>query len=48
MELNTDITEKIYEACTIGRKENIIKNNYKILEVLVKGENLQLNLIFNE
>lgn len=48
MELNTDITEKIYEACTIGRKENIIKNNYKILEVLVKGENLQLNLNFNE
>lgn len=48
MELQTDITEKIYEACRIGRKENIIANNYKILSVLIKGENLELNLSFNE
>lgn len=48
IELKTDITEKIYEACTIGRKENIIVNNYKILSVLINGENLELNLSFNE
>lgn len=48
VELKTDIAEKIYEACTIGRKENIILNNYKILKVLIKGENLELNLSFNE
>ncbi len=48
IELKTDISEKIYEACTIGRKDNIILNNYKILEVLIKGEDLGLNLRFNE
>lgn len=48
MELETNINDKIYEACMIGRKDNIIANNYKILSVLKNGENLELDFKFNE
>lgn len=48
MELETNITDVIYEACTIGRSKNIIANNYKILSVLINGENLELDIKFNE
>lgn len=48
MELKTDIIDKVYEACMIGRKENIIANNFKVISVLLNGENLKLNLSFNE
>lgn len=48
MELETDINDKVYEACMIGRKDNIIANNFKVISVLVNGENLELNFKFNE
>lgn len=48
MELEADITEKVYEACTIGRRDNIIANNYKIISVLLNGENVDLEYKFND
>ena len=48
MELKVDIQDRVYEACTIGRDKNIILNNYKILEVMFFGENIDLNYSFNE
>ncbi len=48
MELSVDIQDRVYEACTIGRNKNIILNNYKILEVMLFGENIKLNYTFNE
>ena len=48
LELKTDSNDKVYEACMIGRESNIIVNNYRILKVLISGENLNLNLSFNE
>ena len=48
MEVETNLADKIYEACTIGREKNIIANNYKIISVLLKGENLKLDIKFNE
>lgn len=48
MELETNVTDKVYEACTIGRNSNIIANNYKIIKILLNGENLNLDLKFNE
>ncbi len=48
MEFETDLEDKVYEACTIGRDSNIFVNNYKILKVMLEGENLELNLKFNE
>jgi hypothetical protein len=48
MELKTNINEKIYEACNIGRNDSIITNNYKVLSVWINGENLEIGLNFNE
>lgn len=48
MELETDVMDKIYEACTIGRGKNIIANNYKILAILINGQNLDLKFKYNE
>ena len=48
MELETNIMDKIYQACTIGRDKNIIANNYKILSVLINGQNLELDFKYNE
>ena len=48
MELQTDVNDKVYEACTLGRNNNIIANNYKIISTLINGENLELNVKFNE
>ena len=48
MELKTNIIDKVSEACLIGRKENIIANNFKIISVFINGENLELDLSFNE
>lgn len=48
MELETDVMDKIYKACTIGREKNIIANNYKILSVLINGQNLDLDFKYNE
>lgn len=48
MELNVDVKEKVYQACTIGRNSNIIANNYKILQTMLFGENLDFNFKFNE
>lgn len=47
LELNVDVREKVYQACTIGRKENIVLNNYKILNTLIFGENLDFEFTFN-
>ncbi|MCI8518804.1 MAG: hypothetical protein HFJ51_01405 [Clostridia bacterium] len=48
MELKTNVIDKVSEACLIGRKENIIANNFKVISVLINGENLELDLSFNE
>lgn len=48
MEFQTNIQDVVYEACTIGRNKNIIANNYKILEVLINGKNLKLDIKFND
>jgi len=48
MELEVDVIDKVYEACTIGRDKNIISNNYKILEIMLNGKNLELEFKFNE
>lgn len=48
MELETDIVDKVNEACKIGRDGNIISNNYRIVATLIKGENLQIDVKFNE
>lgn len=48
MELKADVQEKVYEACTIGRDKNIILNNYKILQTMLFGENLNFNFTFNK
>lgn len=47
MELSVDVQDKVYEACTLGRDKNIIVNNYKILEVMFFGENIDLSYEFN-
>lgn len=48
MELETDIVDKVNEACKIGRDGNIISNNYRIIATLIKGENLEIDVKFNE
>jgi len=48
LELETDIPEISYKACTIGRDSNVFANNYRILKVLANGENLTLNIKFND
>lgn len=48
MELETDVIEKVGQACKIGRSKNIISNNYQIITALLKGEDLKLELKFNE
>ena len=48
MELETNIIEKIQEACMIGRSGNIIENNYKIISILMNGKKLDLDINFNE
>ena len=47
MELEVDVADKVYEACTLGRNSNIIANNYKILKIMIYGEKLDLNFKFN-
>lgn len=48
MELQVDTREKVFDACKIGRDKNIILNNYKILQTMLFGENLDFNITFNE
>ena len=48
MELKVDFREKVFEACTMGRKNNIFINNFTILQTLLFGENLEFEYTFNE
>ncbi len=48
IELEVDVQDKIYEACTIGRSKNIVANNYKIIETLLFGQNINLEYKFND
>ena len=48
IELKVDVKEKVYQACTIGRDRNIIINNYKILQTMIFGENIEFDFKFNE
>lgn len=48
MELQADITGAVYKACTIGRSRNIFGDNYKIINVLLNGENIDIDFRFNE
>lgn len=45
--LKVDVQEKVYDACTIGRDKNIILNNYKILQTMIFGENLEFEFTYN-
>ena len=47
IELEIDVQDKVYEACTIGRNKNIISNNYKILQTILFGKNINLEYKFN-
>ena len=47
IELEPGVREKVYEACTIGRDKNIILNNYKILQTMISGVNLEFDLKYN-
>ncbi len=40
--------KKYMKHVLYGRNKDIISNNYKILQVLLSGENLKLNIKFNE
>lgn len=48
LELEVNISDKVYEACRVGRNGNIFENNYKILKVWLDGENLEFDLKYNE
>ena len=48
IELNAHVQDKVYEACTLGRSENIFANNYKILKIMLFGENLNFDFTFND
>ena len=48
MELETNINDKIYEACTIGRSSNIFENNFKVVQTMINGENLDIDFKYNE
>ncbi len=48
IELEVDVQDKVYEACVIGRNKNIIANNYKILQTILFGKNINLEYKFNE
>lgn len=48
MELETNINDKIYEACTIGRSSNIFENNFEVIQTMINGKNLDIDLSYNE
>lgn len=48
MELETNIAETTYNACKLGRSGNIFANNFKIIDILINGENLKIDIKFNE
>ena len=48
IELNAHVQDKVYEACTIGRNQNIIANNYRILKTILFGANLDFDFSFND
>ena len=43
-----NIDEIVEQAYEIGRNGNIIENNYSILQCLIKGENIEEQLTYNE
>ena len=48
IELDVNIQEKVFDACTIGRNKNIIYNNYKILSTMLFGENIDFDFKYND
>lgn len=48
LELEVNVEDKVYEACTTGRNKNIVANNYKILKTLLFGENIALDYKLND
>lgn len=48
MEFETNVQDKVFEACTTGRSKNIIINNYEILGTMLHGKNIELSFNFNE
>lgn len=48
MEMETNLTDVIYKAAGIGRNKSIFVNNYKILKVLINGENFKIDIQFND
>lgn len=42
------MVDKVYKACTLGREKSIIENNFKIINILMNGENIEFDLKFNE
>lgn len=48
LETNYEVEKAIDEAVLIGKENNIIINNYKILFALIKKINIDVNMTFNE
>ena len=48
LELNYDINAAIEKAASIGRRGNLIKNNYDILKTLLFNENINIDISLNE
>ena len=48
LELDVNIQEKVFDACTIGRNKSIIENNYRILKTMIFGENIDFDFKFND
>ena len=48
LELNYDINAAIEKAASIGRRGNLIKNNYDILKTMLFNENINIDISLNE
>ena len=48
IELSVNIQDTVFKACTVGRDKDIISNNYKIINTLIYGENIDFEYSFND
>ena len=48
IEAQFNIEEAVEQAYKIGRKENIVKNNYKIINTMINKVNIDLKFSYNE
>ncbi len=48
LETNYDIDTAVNKAISVGKKDNIITNNYEILSALLNKKNIKINISINE